>query len=52
MFWTLSAAESNGSNEEIRAIFEDFRNDVSNNLKRLLRDVPELSVEDLDGEDD
>ena len=40
LLWALSVAEHNNTNEELEPIFEDIRDEVSTNLKKLLRDVP------------
>jgi hypothetical protein len=40
LLWAFATAEQNNINEEIETIFEDLREEVSSNLKRLLRDVP------------
>jgi hypothetical protein len=52
LLWSLAVAEDNSTNEEISATFEDFREEVSSNLKRLLRDFPELSEDELETNDD
>jgi len=40
LLWAFSVAENNNSNPELEPIFEDIRNEISTNLKKLLRDVP------------
>lgn len=40
LLWAFAVAEQNNANEELEPIFEDIRNEVSGNLKKLLRDVP------------
>lgn len=40
LLWAFAAAENNNSSPELEPIFEDFRNEISTNLKKLLRDVP------------
>lgn len=40
LLWAFSVAEQNNTNEELEPIFEDIRDEVSTNLKKLLRDVP------------
>jgi len=44
LLWALSAAEVNYSDEDMQAVFEDLREEVSSNLRKLLRDIdiPEL----------
>lgn len=52
LLWSLAVAEDNSTNEEISATFEDFRSEVSSNLKRLLREFPELTENELETNDD
>lgn len=42
LFWALSAAEHNNTDEELSNMWEDIRDEVSRNLKKLLRstDLP------------
>jgi hypothetical protein len=40
LMWAFATAEQNNSNEELAPIFEDMRDEISSNLKRLLREVP------------
>jgi hypothetical protein len=40
LLWALATAEFNNNNADLKAIFEDFREEVSSNLKKLLADVP------------
>lgn len=40
LLWAFAIAEQNNTNAELEAIFEDIREEVSSNLKRLLREVP------------
>lgn len=56
LLWAFAVSEQNNTNEELNAVFEDLRDEVSGNLRKLLRDldVPqadEMSVAD-DGDDD
>jgi hypothetical protein len=46
LLWAFAAAEINNSNEELMAVFEDLREEISSNLRKLLRDTPVAS--DLD----
>lgn len=39
LLWALANAELDYTNPELEAVFEDFRDEVATNLKRLLRDV-------------
>ena len=51
LLWALSAAEVNYSDEKMQRVFEDLREEVSSNLKKLLRDVELPDDADLaDGE--
>jgi hypothetical protein len=49
LLWAFATAEQNNSNEELESIFEDIRDEISNNLKRLLREVPLPDEADLSG---
>jgi len=40
LFWALATAEFNCTDKEIQTVFEDLRDDISGNLKKLLRPVP------------
>lgn len=40
LLWAFAVAEQNNANEELEPIFEDIRNEISGNLKKLLREVP------------
>ena len=40
LLWAFSVAEQNNTNDELEAIFEDIRDEISSNLKKLLREVP------------
>lgn len=53
LLWAFAAAEQNNTNDELDPIFRDIREEVSSNLRKLLRDVPLASskdIEDLSGE--
>lgn len=41
LLWAFAVAEQNNTNEELEPIFEDIRNEISNNLRKLLRNVPD-----------
>lgn len=47
LLWAFAVAEQNNTNEELEPIFEDIRNEISSNLRKLLRNVPELEPEEL-----
>ena len=40
LLWAFAVAEQNNTNDELEPIFVDIRNEISNNLKKLLREVP------------
>ena len=40
LLWAFSVAEQNNTNDELEPIFEDIRNEISTNLRKLLREVP------------
>jgi hypothetical protein len=53
LLWAFAAAEQNNTNEELEPIFEDIRSEISNNLRKLLRNIAdpdpaELMVEEED----
>jgi len=50
LLWAFSMAEQNNVNEELEPIFADIREEVSSNLRKLLREVPTPTVEDFDEE--
>jgi len=47
LLWALATAEYNNNNSDLKAIFEDFREEVSSNLKKLLTDVPMPDLKEL-----
>lgn len=47
LLWAFAVAEQNNTNKELEPIFEDIRNEISSNLRKLLRHVPDLEPEDL-----
>lgn len=40
LLWAFATAEQNNTSSELEPIFEDIRDEISSNLKRLLREVP------------
>ena len=40
LLWAFAQAEHNNSDEELEAIFEEIREEIASNLKKILRDVP------------
>lgn len=47
LLWAFAKAEHNNTNEDLNPIFEDMREEISSNLRKLLRDVPLPDDEDL-----
>lgn len=52
LLWAFATAEQNNTNTELEPIFEDMRDEISSNLKRLLREVPLPDDEELTGDAD
>jgi hypothetical protein len=52
LLWAFAVAEQNNTNEELAPIFEDIREEISSNLRKLLRNVPEPEPAELADEDD
>lgn len=50
LFWAFAVAEFNNTNKELDPIFEDIREMVSTNLRRLLRDMPIPNIQDDEDE--
>lgn len=48
LLWAFAAAEQNNSDPELAAIFEDIREEISSNLRKLLKDTPTPTIEDLE----
>jgi hypothetical protein len=48
LIWTLAAAELNNKDSDLNKVFEDIREEVSGNLRKLLRDVEIPDEEDLE----
>lgn len=48
LLWAFAAAEQNNSNAELAAIFEDIREEISSNLRKLLKETSAPTPEDLD----
>ncbi len=47
LLWAFAVAEQNNTNEEMEPIFEDIRSEISNNLRKLLRNVPDPEPSEL-----
>ncbi|MBY6203250.1 ATP-binding protein [Maritalea mobilis] len=53
LLYAFGMAEQNNTDPELEPIFEDIREEISSNLRKLLRNVPEVEASDLiDGDDD
>jgi hypothetical protein len=52
LLWAFAVAEQNYTNEELAPVFEDIRNEISNNLRKLLRHVPDPEPGELIAEED
>lgn len=48
LLWAFAAAELNNSDPELASIFEDLREEISSNLRRLLKDTPAPTPDDID----
>ncbi|MDA8941113.1 ATP-binding protein [Porticoccaceae bacterium] len=48
LIWTLAAAELNNKDNDLNKVFEDIREEVSGNLRKLLRDLEMPDEEDLE----
>jgi histidine kinase/DNA gyrase B/HSP90-like ATPase len=48
LLWAFAMAEQNNTNEELEAIFADIREEVSSNLRKLLRDLATPNSDDID----
>lgn len=51
LLWAFAVAEQNNSTEELEPIFEDIRAEISSNLRKLLRKVPDPELGELDNEE-
>lgn len=49
LLWAFAVAEQNNTNDDLEPIFEDIRNEISTNLKKLLREVPMPDDEEVSG---
>ena len=48
LLWAFAMAEQNNTNEELEPIFADIREEVSSNLRKLLRDLATPNSDDID----
>lgn len=51
LLWAFAVAEQNNTNDELEPIFEDIRTEISNNLRKLLRNLPDPEQNELLGDD-
>lgn len=49
LLWAFAVAEQNNTNEELAPIFEDIRAEISNNLRKLLRNMPDPEANEVSG---
>jgi hypothetical protein len=47
LLWAFAAAEQNNTNAELEPIFEDIRDEISSNLRKLLRQLEDPQAEEL-----
>lgn len=52
LLWAFAVAEQNNTNPEMEPIFEDIRTEISNNLRKLLRNIPDPEIGELITEED
>jgi len=52
LLWAFAMAEQNNTNAELEPIFEDIRSEISNNLRKLLRNLPDPEPSELNPEND
>lgn len=48
LLWAFAAAEQNNTNAELEPIFEDIREEISSNLRKLLRQLEDPKPEELE----
>jgi len=48
LLWAFAAAEQNNTNAELEPIFEDIRDEISSNLRKLLRQLDDPQPEELE----
>lgn len=51
LLWAFAVAEQNNTNDELEPIFEDIRTEISNNLRKLLRNLPDPEPNELNDND-
>lgn len=52
LLWAFATAEQNNNNTELHPIFEDIRMEISNNLRMLLRNMPDPEASELMEDDE
>lgn len=52
LLWAFAVAEQNNTNAELEPIFEDIRSEISSNLRKLLRNVPDVEPGELANDDE
>jgi hypothetical protein len=52
LLWAFSVAEQNNTNDEVEPIFQDMREEVSSNLRKLLRSLPDPEPGELNADDE
>lgn len=52
LLWAFAVAEQNNTNAELEPIFEDIRSEISSNLRKLLRNVPDLEPGEIPDDDE
>jgi len=48
LLWAFAAAEQNNPDPELASMFEDIREEISSNLRKLLKETPAPSSKDLE----
>ncbi|MBP1315110.1 ATP-binding protein [Herbaspirillum sp. 1130] len=52
LLWAFAVAEQNNTNAELEPIFEDIRSEISNNLRKLLRNIPDVEPGEISDDDE
>lgn len=52
LLWAFAVAEQNNTNDEMAPIFEDIREEISSNLRKLLRNIPDPEPGEIAGDED
>ena len=52
LLWAFAMAEQNNTNPKLEPIFEEIREEISNNLRKLLRNVPDPEASELTEDED